>query len=373
MPTGKNSISKLLACATIAASISMIAIAQTNDEKPTRPTFNPDGSVNVPAFVMPPSEYLSEEAVSFMKLRSKMPAGETGARSGGTIEELRANTARALSSRVSATKQRYPVNIEDQKIAGVPIKVITPKHGKVEDGRLLINVHGGAFQTCWDSCALLESIPIAVVGNWKVISVDYRQGPEHVFPAASEDVEKVYRSVLKDYRPENVGLYGCSAGGILTAQSVAWFQNKKLPLPGAIGIFGASAGRVGRGDSVYTSAYIGGERPPPRKSGEENPPSPFRNYFEGADMRDPLVSPLVSPEVLSRFPSTLIVTGTRAGDLSGSVYSHYQMKKFGVDAQLLVAEALGHCFWYDSNLPESRDAHDLIVGFFDEHLGSKNN
>ena len=61
--------------------------------------------------------------------------------------------------------------------------------------------------------------------------------PEHQCPAASEDVEKVYREVLKHYKPENIGLYGCSAGAALTAQSVAWFIDKNLPLPAAIGMF----------------------------------------------------------------------------------------------------------------------------------------
>ena len=87
--------------------------------------------------------------------------------------------------------------------------------------------------------ALLESIPIAALGTVKVVAVDYRQGPEHFFPAASEDVAAVYKQLLNDYRPEDIGIYGNSAGGVLAAMAVAWFQKEGLPTPGAIAIASA--------------------------------------------------------------------------------------------------------------------------------------
>lgn len=335
-----------------------------------RPSFQPDGSVIVPAFHLPPSTYLSEEARAAMRVRAALPSGSSGATRGFTIEELRANTEKALASRVQAMLDRYPVKVEDSTVEGVPVKVFTPAAGEPHPERLLINLHGGAFQTCWPSCALLESAPIAATGRVKVISVDYRQGPEYTFPAASEDIEKVYRAALRKYRPQKVGIFGCSAGGVLTAQAVAWIQDKKLPVPGAIGIFGAAAGRAGRGDSAYTAAYIGGEFPPPADENgsiDVTPPG-IRSYFEGADLSSPLVSPVESAQVIAGFPPSLLVTGTRAMDLSGTVHSHFTMKKQGVNAELLVAEGLGHCYIYDASLPEARDTIDMIADFFDRHL-----
>ena len=47
------------------------------------------------------------------------------------------------------------------------------------------------------ACALLESVPIASLGGYKVITVNYRMAPEATHPAAVEDVATVYRELLK--------------------------------------------------------------------------------------------------------------------------------------------------------------------------------
>lgn len=226
---------------------------------------------------------------------------------------------------------------------------------------------GGGFSGCWPACAELESRPISALGRIKVVSVDYREGPENKFPAASEDVASVYGQLLKTYKPENIGIFGCSAGGILTAESVAWFEKHDLPRPGAIGIFCASAGEFG-GDAAYTSTPLGEARlmPEMREGGMKR-----LGYFADTDPKDPLVSPIYSSEVLAKFPPTLIITGTRAMEMSSAVHTHAQLVKLGVDAELHVWEGLFHGFFYNPDVPESRDAYNVIVKFFEKRLGSK--
>ena len=48
--------------------------------------------------------------------------------------------------------------------------------------------------------------------------------PEYQFPTASEDVAAVYKALLRKYRAQNIGIYGCSAGSLLAAEALAWFQ-----------------------------------------------------------------------------------------------------------------------------------------------------
>jgi acetyl esterase/lipase len=205
----------------------------------------------------------------------------------------------------------------------------------------------------------------------RVVSLDYRQGPQHRFPAASEDVAAAYRELLETYRAENIGIYGCSAGGMLAGMAVVWFQKESLPAPGAVGILCAGmtlAPNGFGGDSAYTTAAIGESRTPPPPSGEPSGHSPL-GYLAGVALDDPLAAPASSPEVLAKFPPTLIVTGTRGFELSSAAYTHAQLVKQGVEADLHVWEGMFHGFFYNADVPESRDCYDVIVKFFDRHLG----
>ena len=329
-----------------------------------RPTFGADGTVHVPAFELPPSQLSSKEAQEFMKLRARMPGG---APAGDDIAEVRRGLEAMLSRQVAGMRQAYPVDVEVRTIAGVPTRIITP-HGKPFDRkRVLINLHGGGFSMCADACAMLESVPIASLGGFEVVTVNYRMAPEARHPAALEDVTAVYRELLKSYEPKNIGIYGCSAGGALTAEAASWLPAHGLPQAGAIGIFGAGAVRFGAGDSAYFAGYADGTFPPPPRPGE-TAQDLTRGYFTGSDLTDAFISPALHPDVMAKFPPSLIITGTRAMDMSPAIYTNSQLLKAGVRSTLLVGEAMGHCFIYQSDLPEARDAYQVIVAFFRENL-----
>ena len=79
-------------------------------------------------------------------------------------------------------------------------------------------------------------------------------------------------------------------------------------------------------------------------------------------------------EELRRFPPTLFLTGTRAFDMSGAVQSHLDLHKHGVDSQLFLFDGMDHGFFlFGHSWPETRQAHELIVRFFNEHLGPTRN
>jgi monoterpene epsilon-lactone hydrolase len=202
------------------------------------------------------------------------------------------------------------------------------------------------------------------------VTIDYREAPYHQFPAASEDVEKVYRALLETYKPEAIGIYGCSAGGLLSAQSIARFQVKGLPRPGAVGIFCASAQPFSakRGDSDMWGPTGSGPLPP-NSNVLAQLQSP-RAYFATAKPDDPLAYPGVSDAVISKFPPTLFVTGTRAMEMSSAVTSHAQFLRLGVDSQLYVMEAGWHgAFVIDGQAtPEGKATIAYIAHWFDQKL-----
>src|SRR5438477_6465214 len=227
----------LLLTGLIVCQVSLALTAESD-----RPTIDADGTVHIPAFSVPLSRYMSEEAKrKFIEEGRKPPAKESDANP--PVAKMRADVDDWVRPIVEHDKTLYPVSIGERQIAGVRTNVVTPSHGvsTLNRDRVLINLHGGGFVVGAGLHGLAESIPVSGVEKITVISVDYRMAPEHHFPAASEDVASVYGELLKQYRPENIGIYGCSAGGILTTMATAWFQRKNLPVPGAIGIFSAAA------------------------------------------------------------------------------------------------------------------------------------
>jgi len=90
-------------------------------------------------------------------------------------------------------------------------------------------------------------------------------------------------------------------------------------------------------------------------------------YVGKTDLRDPVVSPLFAD--LHGFPPSLLVTGTRDALLSNTSIFHRALLHAGVDAQLLVFEAMPHAFWYRFEFPETREALEIMAKFFDAKLG----
>lgn len=331
-----------------------------------------DGTVHMPAQAVPMSGFLSPEAKAYVTQHLKDMQNPEMLKPDHGIP-------RFMKGYLERQKVLFPVDREDTKIAGVHAYIYTPRAGiaAANRSRVLINLHGGGFSGCWPACAELESMPVAALGKVRVISLDYREGPEYKFPAASEDVAAVYKELLKDHTPQNVGIYGCSAGGMLTAMSVAWFAEHNLPQPGAVGIFCAGAGSpTGAGfggDAAYTAGPLGEGRAlsPTPPNARPNQGLPALGYLAGTDPKDPLVAPVNSPGILAKFPSTLIITATRGFEMSGAIYTHAQLVKQGVDAELHVWDGLFHGFFYNPDVPESRDCYDVIVKFFDRHLGKR--
>ncbi len=336
-------------------------------DQAARPQFDANGDVRVPAFVLPVSTLLSEEAAALQRARADTPAfdaaGEQEADVGVRREQINAYAAQG----VARLRENFAVEIVPRVMGGVEVLDVTPADGGHDPERLLINLHGGAFTVGWDGIALMEAIPIAALGKFRVVSVNYRMAPEHRHPAGVEDVAAVYAALLTDYAPGRIGIYGGSAGGALTAQAAAWLAAHGLPQAGAVGIFGAGGVPFGAGESSYVAGYIDGSFPPPPADGSAGIDI-TRGYFADCDPRDPSAWPGYHLDVLATFPPTLVITGTRAMDLSPAIFTNSQLLKAGVRSTLIVGEGMGHCYHYNIGIPEGRDAVAAILSFFRENL-----
>jgi monoterpene epsilon-lactone hydrolase len=334
------------------------------------PSPRPDGTVMIEGVELPVSNLLSAEGGEYLRhLIVDKPFG-----AGPPLADIKAERARQdkiMHVFLDPMLKRYDVKVSEQRIGGVLTDVVTPADGiaQANHNRVLINVHGGGFVTGARTASLVESVPLAAVMKIKVVSIDYRMGPEHQFPAASEDVAAVYRELLKTHDAKQIGLYGCSAGGMLTAESVAWFQTHDLPNPAAIGVFCASLGQLAAGDSaVLGMALLGASRPMARAAAPKPATPPAPTYLGAVANDNYLAYPLSSPEMLAKFPPTLFISGTRAFEFSAALNSHNQLAKAGVESQFYGWDGMFHGFFYNSELPESREAYAIMAKFFDAHL-----
>ncbi len=347
-----------------------VLLAACGTQSPPGPHLDKEGTAHLPPLAVPASAFMSGQARVKLIEHFSHPAAPPAAAPSGPPDyaAMRADDERNNAPFVARAEVLYPVNIEERVIGGVRTQVVTPRAGIAPENRdrVLINLHGGGFIWGEGNGARAESIPIAGLGRITVITVAYRMAPEARFPAASEDVAAVYRELLKDHRAANIGIYGCSAGGALAAEAVAWFEKEGLPTPGAIGTFCGSAAPLG-GDSSHLAQPLVGEQPFP---GADSDPLSGQLYFEGASAKDPLVLPINSPEVLRRFPPTLLIAGSRDFMASSLFATQAALADAGVDAELHVWDGMWHAFFFDPDLPESQQVYRVVVRFFARHLGA---
>ena len=352
---------RTLACCAFAAS--SVLFAQQSTPKPTTSADAPNrdtsyidanGTAHVTR-VIPVPQTISPEAQKSLS-RQEPDQGPPQ-----PLEQRRKMTdAYTARARVEWTKI-CPNTIAEEKMAGVPVRIVTPD-GMPESNKdkVLLDLHGGGFNS--DSGSYTESIPIASYTKIKVVAALYRLSPEVKFPAAVDDSIAVYKELLKTYEPKHIVIYGTSAGAILTAEVASKIKQLGLPMPAALGIFSGMGDFARSGDSIAMYALRG-------LSGHLDPPEPGAHdpYYVGeTNPKDPVLSPIYAD--LHGLPPTLFVTSGRDLLLSGTVNLHRAYILAGVDARLVVYDALTHAFWYDSKLPEAIEANHIMADFFVKQL-----
>jgi acetyl esterase/lipase len=248
-------------------------------------------------------------------------------------------------------QKRYDVRVEASTIAGVPVRIVYPKGvSSLDDGPVLLNLHGGGFAI--DSGSLTETIPIAARTGLPVVAVLYRLAPEHPYPAALDDALAVYQALEKDRKANRIAVFGTSAGACLSGQLVAKLASLGRPMPAALGFLSGSADLSLRGDS------------------ESWMPGPGFDWVAAYAGKTPMIDPTLSPirGDVSRFPPTLLMTSSRDFLMSPTSIFARALHEKGVDARLVMFDGLPHAFWAYMAIPESDQANEVVARFLKEKL-----
>ena len=111
------------------------------------------------------------------------------------------------------------VSFEPVTLGGVPCEWCTPR-GR-SPARTIVYLHGGGYVI--GSVAGYRDLlsRLALGADARVLGVDYRLAPEHLFPAQQDDCLAATRAVLAaGADPKRVALAGDSAGGALTVATL---------------------------------------------------------------------------------------------------------------------------------------------------------
>ena len=291
----------------------------------------------------------------------------TAPESDAALSKMAANFAKAGAATAEAIVQQYGISVEETTLAGVPVRILSPKAADpAKKGKVILYIHGGGYVFGHGIAGITEGALLTGLEGWTVAAVDYRMAPEHRYPAAIDDAFAVYKELLKDHRPQDIAVFGTSTGGAMTLVLSLQAHAAGVPQPGAL-ISGTPWADIRKvGDTYFTNDGVDNVL----GTYDKMLRTAAKAYVGSADPADPLISPvLAADEALAAFPPTLLVSGTRDLFLSNTVRMHKRLLMNDVHAELIVHEALSHAQYYlNTKAPETAEHYQLLDDFLERTL-----
>ena len=165
----------------------------------------------------------------FLAYKTLLRAGiKWPAQRGFSLVQLRQGMAwlNAQQQRLQPVRQGQSTRIHQ-----VPCELHRPSTGE-SGARVMLYVHGGAFFAGSPATHRGLCGQLAELGRMSVVVPDYRLAPEHPFPAALDDLERVYQGLLlQGWRADQIVVAGDSAGGGLSVMLAQRLRDAGQALP----------------------------------------------------------------------------------------------------------------------------------------------
>lgn len=265
----------------------------------------------------------------------------------------------------------YKLSTEEREIGGVRTVIISPSENR-HPGKILIHAHGGAFYGNTPETTFDRTAPLANHMGIDIASVDYKlmPAPDWDILDQRDQVIAVFDALTGEggsYKPEDVGIYGCSAGGGLVAMATNAMSHRGGALPGAAVMQSPQTDFSFNSDSTWTLRYDD-----PRTNVDHLIDSvwPMLGITE-EKAQDPRYSTVYDNFEGRDFPPTMVQTGSKEIQMSDGIRMYGVLRSAGHEAILDVHDAMQHCFHGHSETPESAEAVRRVAEFLEEHLGSE--
>ena len=220
---------------------------------------------------------------------------------------------------------------------------------------IILYIHGGGYTCGTLSYAKGFAAALAAKCGIKVLCIEYRLAPEHIFPAAIDDTLEAYGYLLSNgYDPSRIILCGESSGGGLCYALAHKLRDKGRSMPAGIIAISPWTDLTASGDSYKTNAQIdpsmteerlkyfadcyvyGAERVGKRLYPKKNP-----DIEEDLNIkRNPMISPLFASQ--EKMPPSLIFVGSDEIMLDDSIKLHGKLLEAGSESTLHIADNMWH-------------------------------
>ena len=285
------------------------------------------------------------------------------------LPELTAVQARQQPSPADAAMKQMkasnipvpPMNCDtmSQTVApGVQARIYTPKGGTAPYP-VLVYYHGGGWVIANLDTYGASTQALCEKTGAVVVSVAYRQGPEHKFPTAHDDSFAAYQWVLKNTArikgdPNKVAVVGESAGGGLACAVSMMARDKKVALPKYQVLVYPIAGY----DLNTPSYQANTETAPLNKAGMA---WFFKNYLRSpADGKNPLID-LVHANLKGLPPTTIIGADYDPLKSEGKMLAD-KLSAAGVKTNYQLYDGTTHEFFgMAAVVPEAKAAQSVVV------------
>ncbi len=268
---------------------------------------------------------------------------------------------KAFERNMSILFPSFPKNVMRSYVAGVPIVTINSS----ARSRSILYLHGGGFVLGSAKSHRQHLIRLAKMCNARVIAIEYGLSPEHAYPYALEEIQKVWEELVatKHINAKKTVLMGDSAGGGLALASVMRFRDAHRQQPSCVVLLSPALDATFSGESYK----------------QKLAKDPILNmhkleffaqsYAQRHSRRTPFISPVYAD--LKKLPPILIHAGTDDLLLSDSQTVAKNATCDGTDVSLFIGEGMWHGWhFFASYVPEARTAMRSIAQYVKSHTAT---
>jgi epsilon-lactone hydrolase len=217
-------------------------------------------------------------------------------------------------------------------VAGIEVTV-----AEVPTDNVVLYFHGGVYVIGTAVATVPLVSDIVRRARARAVTVDYRLGPEHPYPAAVEDARAAYEGLLaQGIEPGRIALAGESAGGGLAVVTMLALRQAGIPLPACAYLMSPYADLTLSGPTLEEKAALDPVLSP------EGLRVRVPDYVAGADPVDPFISPIFGD--LRGLPPLLIQVGSHEVLLSDAIRLADRAARDNVTVTLEVTPGVPHVF-----------------------------